>query len=145
MSYERPGGNTVIQSENEQQGGEMALLEYMLLALLGSAGAATPGGPVTRTFTADSVTQPSGGTECEGIGLVGQVIKGSRENVDKKGRHQVEARRRRRAHKQRKVTDSPSKVSSSPGGKGGVKPNMNQQPPPKRPRAAPSNSNKNSK
>ena len=130
----------------------MAFLEYMLLALLGSAGA-TPAGTPVLTVTADAVTQPSGGTGCEGIGLVGQVLKGSRENVDKKGRHQVEARRRRRGHKQRKVTGSPSKVSSSTGGKGGVKPNMNAMPQPPghpvqtptpRPRRA-SNSNKNSK
>jgi hypothetical protein len=45
------------------------LFEYVLLALLGSAGAVSPVGAPTRTFTADAVTQPSGGAE----GLPGQA------------------------------------------------------------------------
>lgn len=45
----------------------MPFFEYVLVALLGSAGAAvptvTPGDASMRTLTADIVTQPSGGTE----------------------------------------------------------------------------------
>jgi hypothetical protein len=55
----------------------MPVIEYMLLALLGTAGAAAPGGipssPSTRTLDADAVTQPNGGT----AGLLGQATSGS--------------------------------------------------------------------
>jgi hypothetical protein len=116
----------------------MPIIEYMLLALLGSAGAATPGGtpggPFTRTFTADSVTQPSGGTE----GLLGEADTG------RKGRRHLKATREHwKNHRRSKVTGAESKVSSS-GGAGGSRPNTNAQPRPPRPRGA-SNSNKNSK
>ena len=119
----------------------MPIIEYMLLALLGSASAATPAGtpagPLTRTLTADAVTQPSGGTE----DLLGQATGGSpgkQAGPGKKGRH-VEARRHHRRGHRRTMSQS-----SSTAGAGGVKPNMNAQPRPPRPRRA-SNSNKNSK
>jgi len=53
----------------------MPFIEYMLLAILGSAPGAVPGGTAARTITADSVTQPSGGTVGDlndGIGFIGQ-------------------------------------------------------------------------
>jgi hypothetical protein len=60
----------------------MRFVEYLLLALLGSAPAAapgaTPGGPpatLPRTVTGDAVTQPSGGSE----GSLGQQTVGSRD------------------------------------------------------------------
>jgi hypothetical protein len=125
----------------------MAFLEYMLLTLLGSAGAASPGTPA-RTFTADALTQPSGGTE----GLLGQAPGGDPDRphnvagTGRKGRYHLEAgRHHRRSHRRGKIaTTGGSSVSSSTAGKGGVKPNMNAQPRPPRPRRA-SNSNKNSK
>jgi len=140
----------------------MAFLEYMLLALLGSAGA-TPAGPA-RTFTAGAITQPDGGTDGQGdinagMDLIGQDTGGCKTGARPTGgkgeynhghmSHTRTARHHRRGHTHGKTTteaaSSASKVSSSTGNKGGVKPNMNRQPPPKRPRAAPSNSNKNSK
>ena len=77
----------------------MPFVEYMLLAILGSAGAAapgaTPGGPSTRTFTADAITQPIGGTEGEGyfnagISLLAQAGGGT---TGKKPAHHLESRR----------------------------------------------------
>ena len=93
----------------------MAFLEYMLVALLGSAGAAAPGGtpgePSTRTFTADAVTQPSGGTE----GLLGQATGGSTDKqagTGRKGRVHLEARRHhRRGHRHGKVITSGKKAT----------------------------------
>ena len=67
----------------------MAFLEYMLLALLGTAGAATPGGTPARTFTADAVTQPSGGTE----------VLLTQDTPPKKSSRHREARRRHRGHR----------------------------------------------
>jgi hypothetical protein len=104
----------------------MAFLEYMLAALLGSAGVASPGGTPARTFTAEAVTQPSGGTE----GLLGQ------------NRHHKKPANRAGA---RKYPRRRYPIYPSTGSVGGVKRSANQQPPPKRPRAAPSNANKNSK
>jgi hypothetical protein len=152
----------------------MPIIEYMLLAFLGTAGAATPGGtpggPLTRTFTANAVTQPNGGT----AGLLGQAggSTGGQERAEtgKKGRSHLKASRHQRSsialnpqplpprksphlearryhpkgHRHSKVTGPESRVSSSTPGTGGVKPNMNAQPRPPRPRRA-SNSNKNSK
>jgi|GEM_PF-7105974 len=116
----------------------MPIVEYLLLALLGSVSAATPAGPLTRTLTADSVAQPNGGTE----GLLGQATGGT---TGRKGRRHLEARRHhQRGHRRGKVIGTGSKVSSSTPGTGGVKPNMNAQPRPPRPRRA-SSSNKNSK
>ena len=47
----------------------MAFVEYLLLAVLGSTGAAasggTPSSPSTRTFDADAIAQPSGGAAVE--------------------------------------------------------------------------------
>jgi hypothetical protein len=58
----------------------MPFFEYVLVALLGSAGAAvpavTPGDASMRTLTADIVTQPSGGTE----GLLGGSADKSRKH-----------------------------------------------------------------
>jgi hypothetical protein len=74
----------------------MPFLEYVLIALLGSAGAAvpggTPGGASTRILTADIVTQPGGGTE----GLPGQATGGSSDKqagTGRKGRHRTHYRR----------------------------------------------------
>ena len=103
----------------------MAFLEYMLLALLGTAGAATPG-PVTRTFTADAVTQPGGGTE----GVLVQATGGSpgkQAGTGRKGRHHVAARRHglpsdyneasrrhtRKGHRRGKVYESGKKATKS--------------------------------
>ena len=153
----------------------MPIIEYMLLALLGTAGAAAPGGIPsrlsTRTLDVDVVTQPKGGT----AGLPGQDTGGDKDKQAGTGRrdrshlkarrHQrssitlnpqplpprkiphLEARRHhRRGHRHTKVTGAGfPKVSSSTPGTGGVKPNMNAQPRPPRPRRAPSHSNKNSK
>jgi hypothetical protein len=91
----------------------MPFLEYMLLALLGSAGAATPSEAPTRTFTADAVTQPSGGTE----DLLAQATGGSpgkQAGTGRKGRHHAEARRHhRRGHRHPKVYESGKKATKS--------------------------------
>ena len=86
----------------------MPLLEYVLLALLGSVGTATPGatlgGAPARTLTADAITQPSGGTEA----LLGQATGGSTDRHAGTGRksvHHTAARRHyRRGHRHAKVT-----------------------------------------
>src|SRR5260370_40670060 len=128
----------------------MPFLEYMSLALLGSAGAGSPGGTPAGPFAADAVTQPSGGTEGQGdfnagIGLIGQDTGGCKAGIRRTGKgdynhghmdariHTKTARHHRRGHRHTKVTGST--VSSSTGGTGGVKPNMNAP----RPRRAPSN------
>jgi hypothetical protein len=84
----------------------MPFFKYVLLAILGSAGATpggTPGGPLTRTLSADAVTQPSGGTE----GLLAQATGGSTDKhagTGRKSRHHVEARRQhRKGHRHDKV------------------------------------------
>jgi hypothetical protein len=86
----------------------MPFLEYALLALIGSAGAATPGetprGPSTRTLTADAITQPSGTTE----GLLAQATGGSTDKqagTGRKGRRHLEARRKhyRKGHRHGKL------------------------------------------
>jgi hypothetical protein len=105
----------------------MAFLEYMLVGLLGSAGAASPGTPA-RTFSAEAVTQPSGGTE----GLLGQ------NRHHKKPANRAGARKYPRLGRRYPIYPSTGNV-------GGVKRSANQQPPQQRPRAAPSNANKNSK
>jgi hypothetical protein len=87
----------------------MAIFEYVLVALLGSASAATPGGTPAGTFTADAVTQPSGGAE----GLLGEATGG---NADKHAgtgrkpryrrgywqRHYAQGRRHHKGHTRRK-------------------------------------------
>ena len=89
----------------------MAFLEYMLLALLGSA-SATPGvasgTPSTRTFTADAVTQPSGGTE----GLLGQKKPGEDKEAGtgRKGRSHAR-RHHRKGHRHGKVYESGKKAT----------------------------------
>jgi hypothetical protein len=91
----------------------MPVFEYVLVALLGAAGATSPempGGPSMRTLTADIVTQPSGGTE----GLLGQATSGSpsrHADTGRKGRRHVEARRRHRRHKHRRVNTTGKKPS----------------------------------
>ena len=92
----------------------MPVFEYVLVALLGAAGATspeTPGGPSMRTLTADIVTQPSGGTE----GLLGQATGGSTDKqagTGRKGRSHVEARRRRhRRHRHTRVNTTGKKPS----------------------------------
>jgi hypothetical protein len=122
----------------------MAFLEYLLAVLLATAGAASPG-TSARTFTAEAVIQPGGGTESL-LAQTGGPTKGKTPiaaDTGRKGRSH--ARRHHKGHTRARVTGSDSTFSSSTGGAGGVKPNMNRQPRPPRPRAAPSNSNKNSK
>jgi hypothetical protein len=77
----------------------MRFIEYILAAVLGSAGVATagtPGEPSTRTLTADAITRPSGGAK----GLFGRNPGGDPDRPDKvvgtgrKGR--LHARRGRR-------------------------------------------------
>jgi hypothetical protein len=98
----------------------MAFLEYMLLALLGSAGAAAPGGtpvvPVARTFSADAVTQPTGGTEGEGISVLGQctgrgIFKTSGASGKKSTNPQAARKHYRRGHRHAKVTTSGKKAT----------------------------------
>ena len=115
----------------------MAFLEYMLLALLGTVGTASPETP-TRALAADAVTQPGGGTE----GVLGQATGGSRgkqAGTGKKGHSAQKAtggltRVVRAGNQGRharvtiagfKAAGSGSTVSSSTGRKGGVKPNPN--------------------
>ena len=88
----------------------MPVFEYVLLALLGSAGAAAPGttpeNPAMRTITADAVTQPSGGAEADGsltagIGLPGQATGGSpgkQAGTGRKGKTHF-SRRHRKGHR----------------------------------------------
>lgn len=80
----------------------MAFLEYMLLALLGSA-SATPAGTLARTFTADAVTQPGAGAEGEpgSIGT-GRVADYNHGKMDSR-HHTKTARHHRRTRKGRKV------------------------------------------
>ena len=85
----------------------MAFVEYVLLAVLGSTGAAasggTPSSPSTRTFDADAIAQPSGGAADEGyfnVGIVlpGQATGGStgkHAGTGRKGRHQTARRHHR--------------------------------------------------
>jgi hypothetical protein len=94
----------------------MPVFEYVLLALLGSAGAAAPGttpeNPAMRTITADAVTQPSGGADGDGnfsagTGLPGQATGGSpgkQAGTGRKGRSHLAARKpNRRGHKHTKL------------------------------------------
>ena len=91
----------------------MPFFEYMLLAVLGSAPAAIPGGTPARTITADSVTQPSGGTVSDlsaGIAFVGQDTGGDKgsskvkpETGKKPLEHARSARHHRRGHRHGKV------------------------------------------
>jgi hypothetical protein len=101
----------------------MAFLEYMLAALLGTAGVAsaggTPGGSLTRSFTADAVTQPDGGTE----GLLGQDTGGTTSKTTRGthpfwrpgyyGRHHAQARRSHKGGTHRKLTTSGKKAKKS--------------------------------
>jgi hypothetical protein len=88
----------------------MPIFEYILLAILGSAPAAIPGGTSTQTITADSITQPGGGVAGDlsgGIGLLGQDTGGSTDagtgkkpTTGKKPlEHTRSARHHRRGHK----------------------------------------------
>ena len=87
----------------------MAFLEYMLLALLGSA-SATPAGTLARTFTAEAITQPAGGAE----GVVGQVgggTPGKHAGTGRKGRSHAR-RTHRRGHKGGKVYEKATRNAS---------------------------------
>jgi len=95
----------------------MPLFEYMLLAILGSAPAATPGGTPARTITADAVTQPSGGTIGDltaGIGFLRQDTGGSTDRGTGKKpttgkkplEHTRSARHHRRAHKGKVIKEN---------------------------------------
>jgi hypothetical protein len=117
----------------------MRFIEYILVTVLGSSGvaAAEPPSAGARTITADAVTQPAGGGA---EGILGQATGGSpgkQAGTGRKGR--VHSRRGHRTAR-RQVA---SNVSSS--NAGAVKPSANRAPPPPRHRAAPSNTNKNSK
>jgi hypothetical protein len=91
----------------------MPVFEYVLVALLGAAGAATPaempGGSSMRTLTADIVTQPNGGAE----GLLGQATGGSpgkQAGTGRKGRRHTRRHRRRRHTKVTETGKKPSKI-----------------------------------
>jgi hypothetical protein len=103
---------------------KMPVFEYVLLALLGSAGAAapetTPGNPAMRTIAADAITQPNGGAEGNsslgaGIGLPGQATGGSpgkQAGTGRKGKTHF-ARRHRRGHRHTRTATTgkkPAKV-----------------------------------
>ena len=87
----------------------MPFFKYVLVAILGSAGAATPGAtpgsaPATlpRTIPADAVSQPSGGT----AELSGQATGGSTDKqagTGRKGRSHLARRHHRKGHKHDKV------------------------------------------
>ena len=85
----------------------MPFLEYMLLALLGTA-SATPGATPSRAFTADAVTQPGGGTE----GVLGQAGGGTtgKAGTGRKGRSHAR-RHHRRGHKGGKVYEKATRNS----------------------------------
>jgi hypothetical protein len=110
----------------------MPFFKYILAALLGSNVIAAPGaapeGPSTRALTADAITQPGGGTE----GLVGQ------------NRHHKKPANRKGARKYPRLAPR-RPINPYTGNVGGTKRSANQQPQPRRPRAAPSKTNKNSK
>jgi hypothetical protein len=102
----------------------MPLLEYMLLAILGSATPAIPGATTARTITADAVTQPSGGTTGDlttGIGLLRQDTGGSTDaGTGKKpttGKKPIEhtrsARHHRNPHKGKVIKEN-TKTRNSP-------------------------------
>ena len=101
----------------------MPFIEYMLLAILGSSPAAATGGS-PRNFSADSITQPSGGVEGNldfnsGIAGLGQDTGGSTDRgqpgTGKKPIHH-QARQHRthkgkviKTHKGKEVRNSPTK------------------------------------
>jgi hypothetical protein len=87
----------------------MAFLEYILVVLLGSAGTANPGATPTWAFTADAVTQPSGGTE----GVLVQATGGSpgkQAGTGRKGRSHAR-RHHRTGHRRTKTGGDPDRPS----------------------------------
>ena len=89
----------------------MPFVEYMLLALLGSAPAAggTPVGASGRSFTADSIAQPAGGATGEidfGDGIAAAIQCGGgvsggagKSGPGKKPLHHTSTRHHRRHHR----------------------------------------------
>jgi hypothetical protein len=87
----------------------MAFVEYILVALLGSIGAApagAPRSPVTRTLDSDFIAQPSGGASVEGhfsltTGMTGQATSGSpgKQTGGKKPMHRSARRQHRKSGK----------------------------------------------
>jgi hypothetical protein len=102
----------------------MPFIEYILLAILGSSPAAATGGS-PRNFSADSITQPSGGVEesldfNSGIAMLGQDTGGSTDRAvpttGKKPIHHESARHHRthkgkviKTHKGKEARNSTSK------------------------------------
>jgi hypothetical protein len=90
----------------------MPFFKYVLLAILGSAGAAapavTPGEPSPRTLTAEAITQPTGGTE----GLFGQATGGSPGKQAGTGRKGRVHTRSRRGHRRHHRTDKDPKLDT---------------------------------
>jgi hypothetical protein len=95
----------------------MAFVEYILLAVLGSTGAAASGAPSSpsiRTLDADAIAQPSGGAagECYvNAGIALQATGGSTDKgagTGRKGRHPQSARRSHRAHRRHHRTSHTS-------------------------------------
>jgi hypothetical protein len=102
----------------------MPFLEYMLLAILGAAPAATVGGMPSgatpgRTITADCLTQPGGGTVGDpsvGIALAGQDTAGCHgRKLPTTGRKPLEharsSRHHRRGHRHTKTGGDPDRPS----------------------------------
>src|SRR5215469_13287638 len=81
----------------------MPFIEYMLLAILGSSPAPTTGSP--RDFSANSITQPSGGVEGSldfnsGIAVLGQDTGGSTDRTAGTGKKPIHHQaRQHRTHK----------------------------------------------
>ena len=76
----------------------MPLVEYVLLATLGSAPAGTSSGPPIGTFTADSVTQPNGGSPVAVV-LQKKPLKEPLESKSKSARHHTRRHHRTRTHR----------------------------------------------
>jgi hypothetical protein len=97
----------------------MPIFEYVLVALVGAAGAGapleTPGRPMMRTLTADVLTQPNGGAEA----FPGQTGGGSTDRTTgtgRKGKHLEKGRHHRRHHRhnrQNKVLETGKKPSKT--------------------------------
>jgi hypothetical protein len=109
---ERYGISRALSVNKTEKEATMPVFEYVLIALLGAAGTATPaetpGGSSMRTLTADIVTQPNGGTE----GFLAQATGGSpgkQTGTGRKGR----SHRRHRRHRHTKVTATGKKASKS--------------------------------
>lgn len=90
----------------------MPIFEYVLVALLGSAGAVTaveePTGTSMRTLTADIVIQPGGGSQATG------GSPGKQSGTGRKGRrHSLARRRYHKGRRHSKVTTEGKKATKT--------------------------------